>query len=265
MMDEKQVETNTKEEKLEIPGSDNSESFPWIFAIISIFLAGVAAMIIYLAVAPSKAGDIDMTGSETNMENFSNSVHIVDGKYYPPYKLKNTYEGKSWTGAQKLINEKNETIIPNLSEIIPSLKTSDDQYLTIFAQPQGADYIILEMKEGPENGILYKFNINSKTLIKVKANDIFTKKDAVLSLSNNHRNLILIPTDNEMGLEQKIYSIDLLNGDYVPSRKVDTKDGYQHYHNKKILIQIKPTIGINYDLGLTKPMTKVMTWFEDYN
>ena len=222
MMDEKQVETNPGienkneklEEKLDIPGADNSESFPWIFAIISIFLAGVAAIIIYLAVAPSKAGDIDMTGSETNMENFSNSVHILDGKYYPPYQLKNSYEGKSWTGEQKLINEKNETIISNLSEIIPSLKTSDNQYLSIFAQPQGADYIILEMKEGPENGILYKFNINSKTLIKIKANDIFTKQSTVLSLSNNHRNLILLSTNDEMGLEQTIYTIDLLNGDY---------------------------------------------------
>ena len=200
MMDEKQVKTNSEikntntkiNKNLEIPGSNNNESFPWIFAIISIFLAGVATIIIYLAVAPSKAGDINITKAETNLENFSNSVHIIEGKYYPPYQLKNTYKGKSWTGEQKLINEKNETIISNLSEIIPSLKTNDDQYLTIFAQPQGANYIILEMKEGPKNGILYKFNINSKTLIKIKANDIFTKQNTVLSLSNNPNEYLVI-------------------------------------------------------------------------
>ena len=238
----KETETESKlpTENTEIQNELNEdESFPWLFAIISIFLAGIVAIIIYLAVAPSKAGDDSNTTyedgqviEEVALPENADQINLIAGKYYPPYKLKNIYEGKGWTGEQKLLNSKNEVLIEDMSIIFPELK-DEHYYLNILGQPQGADFIVLDIRNEDKNGYLYKFNIETLEKSSLSANAVYSNKNSKNYLSDNHRQMIMIPSSEVNGLEQKLYLIDLLNGSYKTILEIDGNKsfngGWEYY------------------------------------
>lgn len=214
---------SNKNDETKTPSMENldDEKFPWLFAIISIFLAGIVAIIIYLAVSPSKAGDTDGMIYEggQEIEEFvlpenADQMNLIAGKYYPPYKLKNLYEGKGWTGDQTLLNQKNEVVIESMAAIFPELK-GDGHYLSILGQAQGADFIILEIKTEDKNGTLYKFRVEDLERKEIAANAIYKGANSKNFLSDNQRQMIMVPANNMTGLEQKIYLISLLNGSYT--------------------------------------------------
>lgn len=213
-----------EEKKIEIEKPDqeeDDEKFPWLFAIISIFLAGIVAIIIYLAVAPSRAGDetgeiISEDGQVVEnvvLPENADEMNMIAGKYYPPYKLRNNYEGKGWAGNQSLLNSKNEVIFASMADIFPELN-NENHYLNILGQPQGADFIILEIKNEDQNGKLYKFYIENGERKELSANTIYADAKSKNFLSDNHRQLLMVPANNMTGLEQRIYLISLLNGSY---------------------------------------------------
>lgn len=213
-------------QKIEVKKIDNEpkqtedeERFPWLFAIVSVFLAGIIAIIIYLAVAPSKAGEDNIIYEdgqiieEVVLPANADQVNLIAGKYYPPYKLRNLYEGKGWNGDQALLNQKNEVVIDSMSKIFTELK-DNEHYLNILGQPQGADFIILEIRNSDKNGVLYKFNVETLEKVSLSANTVYSEAHSKNFLSDNHRQMIMVPANNLTGLEQKIYLISLLNGSY---------------------------------------------------
>src|SRR6056297_2840097 len=174
---ENQEKQTIKEDKSLNKINNEEENFPWLFVIISVFLTAIIAIIIYFAVAPSEAGDgtineeFDPIGNVELDEN-ADEANLIAGKYHPPYKIKNIYLGKGWTGEQQLLNDEDEVIIKDLTNIFPELQDKKN-YLEILGQPQGTNFIIIEIKNDNQNGTLYKLNVNNKIKEYLTVNDIY--------------------------------------------------------------------------------------------